>query len=183
VLNVLGAAAMATRYGIPWPRIAMAMSSYRGVRRRMEIVGEAAGVTVVDDFAHHPTAIRETIGAARSRFPGRRVWALLEPRSNTLRRNVFERQLAEALALADRVILAGVFKQDRIPEAERMNIDHVREITTQRGGQVELGGTADEIAAQVAAQSQPGDVLLVMSNGGFGGIHGKLLRALQSRSS
>ena len=173
------AAATATRYGIAWPEIARAMSSYWGVRRRMEIVGEAGGVTVVDDFAHHPTAIRETIGAARSRFPGRRIWALLEPRSNTLRRNVFEQQLAEALALADRVVLAGVFKQDRIPETERMDIGHVREYIARQGRPVELGGTADEIVAQVAPQAQPGDVLLVMSNGGFDGIHDRLLLALR----
>jgi UDP-N-acetylmuramate: L-alanyl-gamma-D-glutamyl-meso-diaminopimelate ligase len=180
VLNVLGAAAVATHYGITWEAITRAMNTYEGVRRRMEIVGESNGITVVDDFAHHPTAIRETIAGARGRFPGRRIWALLEPRSNTLRRNVFERQLAEALALADRVVLAGVFKQDRIPEAERMNIYHVRDYIAEQRIPVDAGGTVEEIVARVAAEAGSGDVLLVMSNGGFGGIHHKLLSAIQS---
>jgi UDP-N-acetylmuramate: L-alanyl-gamma-D-glutamyl-meso-diaminopimelate ligase len=172
---------MASSYGIAWEEIARALSLYQGVRRRMEIVGEVDGITVVDDFAHHPTAIRETILAARAKFPGRRVWAILEPRSNTLRRNVFEQQLAESLALADRVVLAGVFKQDRIPESERMNIGRVQQLVAGQGREIELGGTAQEIVAQIIPRVTAGDVLLVMSNGGFGGIHGLLLQAIQHR--
>jgi UDP-N-acetylmuramate: L-alanyl-gamma-D-glutamyl-meso-diaminopimelate ligase len=182
VLNVLGAAALASFYGIGWQDIARALNSYQGVRRRMEVVGEIDGITVVDDFAHHPTAIRETILAARAKFPGHRLWVLLEPRSNTLRRNVFEQQLAEALALADRVVLAGVFKQDRIPEADRMDINRVAQLIAKQGRKVDVGGAVEQIVAQFIPQTSSGDVLLVMSNGGFGGIHGKLLQAIQHRS-
>ena len=121
VANVLAAAAMASHYGIGWKQIQTAVETFQGVRRRMETVGEACGVLVVDDFAHHPTAIRETLRAARTRFTGRRVWALLEPRSNTLRRNVFEGELVDALANADRVILAEVYRQEKIPEAATMS--------------------------------------------------------------
>ncbi|MSO19850.1 MAG: UDP-N-acetylmuramate:L-alanyl-gamma-D-glutamyl-meso-diaminopimelate ligase [Acidobacteria bacterium] len=182
VQNALGAVAMASHYGIQWSEIARAMDSFAGVRRRMEVVGEAAGVTIVDDFAHHPTAIRETLHAARAKFPSRRIWALLEPRSNTLRRNVFENELADALTVADQVMLAGVFKQDRIPESERMNLDHVSKLIAGRGVAVEMGSTTEQIVARLSALVMPGDVIVVMSNGGFGGIHGKLLQAVADQS-
>src|SRR5205814_443005 len=139
------------------------------------------GVVVVDDFAHHPTAIRETLRAARTRFAGRRLWALIEPRSNTLRRNVFESQLVDALAIADRVVMAEVYNKDKIPEGERLNPGKVLENLRAKGVDAEPGGTADEIVAALVTRLQPGDAVIAMSNGGFGGIHPKLLGALASK--
>jgi UDP-N-acetylmuramate: L-alanyl-gamma-D-glutamyl-meso-diaminopimelate ligase len=178
VANALGAAAMAMHYGIEWQEIEHALATFRGVRRRMEIVGEAEGITVVDDFAHHPTAIRETLRAARARFAGRRLWAVLEPRSNTLRRNVFEQDLINALSGADRVILAEVFRQDKIPAAERLDPKRVGDGLRGRGVPADFGGAADEIVAFLANELRPGDVVVAMSNGGFGAMHRKLLGAL-----
>ena len=184
VMNVLSAVAIASHYGIAWNAIARAMESFQGVRRRLEIVGEVGGVTVVDDFAHHPTAIRETLRAARARFPGRRLWALVEPRSNTLRRNVFEAELVEALSLADRVVMAEVFNKDKLLESERLNPENVLAALKRKGISAEPGGTADEMAQSLLPLFCAGDAVIVMSNGGFGGIHRKLLQGLdQLRSS
>ncbi len=183
VLNALAAVAMASRYGISWEQIRNALETFRGVRRRLEVIGEKGGVVVVDDFAHHPTAIRETLRAARVRFAGRRLWALLEPRSNTLRRRVFEEELIEALALADRVVLAEVYRPEKIPASERLRPENVLEGLRQRGIPATAGGSADEIVASNLARFEPGDVVLILSNGGFGGIHQKLLTALARKSS
>ena len=182
VANALAAAAMASRYGIGWEAIRHALASFRGVRRRMEVLGEVEGVVVVDDFAHHPTAIRETLRAARERFPGRRLWAVLEPRSNTLRRNVFQQELADALATADRVILADVYRPDKIAPAERLNPAMVRDELHRRGTAAEFAAGADQIVESLSGQWRAGDVVVVMSNGGFGGLHRKLLDALGRQS-
>ncbi len=124
-LNATAAAALAAGQGIDPPAIAEALSTFQSVKRRLEVRAVAAGVTVVDDFAHHPTAIRETLKALRAAYPGQRLWAVLEPRSNTLRRNVFEQELVESLALADHIVVAGVFKQESIAEGERMHPEKV----------------------------------------------------------
>ena len=155
---------------------------FRSVRRRLELRGEARGVRVYDDFAHHPTAIRETLRAARARFPGRRLWAILEPRSNTLRRNVFEKELAEALAGADRVVLADVYRKEKLAEAERLAPQSVVASLRARGVPAQLHADADAIVDAIVPELQPGDVAIAMSNGGFGGIHEKLLAALRSRA-
>ena len=181
VMNVLSAIAMATHHGIAWNEIERAMESFQGVRRRMDVVGEEAGVVVVDDFAHHPTAIRETLRAARSRFPGRRLWALIEPRSNTLRRNVFESQLVDALATADRVVMAEVYNKDKIADAERLDPEKVLAGLRARGVAAEGGGTPAEIVEAIVPLLQKGDAVIAMSNGGFGGIHQKLLQALAEK--
>ncbi|MBI2816835.1 MAG: UDP-N-acetylmuramate:L-alanyl-gamma-D-glutamyl-meso-diaminopimelate ligase [Acidobacteria bacterium] len=178
VLNVLSAAAMAQHYGISWEQITRAIEDFRGVRRRLEVVGEEHGVVVVDDFAHHPTAIRETLRAAVARFPGRRIWALVEPRSNTLRRNVFEKQLVDALALAQHVVIAEVYNKDKLAESERLDPGQVLAGLRQRGIAAEPGGSADQIVSSILPSLELGDAVIVMSNGGFGGIHQKLLRAL-----
>jgi UDP-N-acetylmuramate: L-alanyl-gamma-D-glutamyl-meso-diaminopimelate ligase len=183
VLNILAAVAMASHYGLSWEQIAAAVETFQGVRRRLEVVGEAGGVTVVDDFAHHPTAIRETLRAARLRFPDRRIWAVLEPRSNTLVRKVFESELAEVLALADRVVLADVYRKSAIPAADRLAPASIVESLRARGVPAELHASADAIVGAILPDLRPGDVAVIMSNGGFGGIHGKLLAALPIRLS
>ena len=116
VLNATAAAAMAANYGITAESIAEALRNFRSVKRRLEVKAEVHGITIIDDFAHHPTAIAGTLKAVRSRYPGRRLWAILEPRSNTLRRRVFQSELAQSLSLADEVVLAGIFKSEAIPE-------------------------------------------------------------------
>ncbi len=121
VLNATAAAAMAANYGIPKDTIAEALRGFRSVKRRLEVKAEVHGITIIDDFAHHPTAIAGTLKAVSTRYPGRRLWAILEPRSNTLRRKVFQKELAESLSLADEVVLAGIFKSEAIPEHERLD--------------------------------------------------------------
>jgi UDP-N-acetylmuramate: L-alanyl-gamma-D-glutamyl-meso-diaminopimelate ligase len=136
------------------------------------------GVTVVDDFAHHPTAIRETLRALRERYAGRRLWAVLEPRSNTLRRNVFAGALVESLALADRVVLAAVFKSESIPVDERLVPEEVAQRLVKRGISAMVCLDADAIVEALREQVKPGDVVAIMSNGAFGGIYDKLPKAL-----
>ena len=181
VLNLLAAVAIAFRYEIPWDKVASAVETFQGVRRRMEVVGEAADVAVVDDFAHHPTAIRETLRAARARFPGRRIWAILEPRSNTLVRKIFEKELAEVLALADQVVLADVHRKGRLAETERLDPEKLVASVRARGVPARFYADPAAIVEALAPEMRPGDVAVVMSNGGFGGIHRKLLAALSSR--
>ena len=152
------------------------------MKRRLEVRAEVAGVTVIDDFAHHPTAIRETLRALRAAYSGRRLWAVLEPRSNTLRRNVFERELVESLALADEVVLANVFKSEAIPVLERLEPDHVVSALNGRGIPAVLCADADAIVAEIAPRLRAGDVVAILSNGGFGGIYEKLPAALVTYS-
>jgi UDP-N-acetylmuramate: L-alanyl-gamma-D-glutamyl-meso-diaminopimelate ligase len=137
-----------------------------------------AGVTIIDDFAHHPTAIRETLRALRTAYPGRRLWAVLEPRSNTLRRNVFADALVESLGLADRVILAAIFNPEHIPARERLHPERVAKELEARGVPAAVYADADAIVAALVPQVAAGDVVAILSNGGFGGIYEKLPAAL-----
>jgi UDP-N-acetylmuramate: L-alanyl-gamma-D-glutamyl-meso-diaminopimelate ligase len=179
VCNATAAAAMAASYGISKEEISAALKTFKSVRRRLEVKAEVNGITIIDDFAHHPTAIVGTLNALRSRYPGRRLWAILEPRSNTLRRNVFQNELASSLALADRVILAGVFKSEAIPEPERLNLDLVVARIEQQGRWARVSADADSIVAMAAPEMHPGDVVAILSNGGFGGIYEKLPQRLR----
>ena len=132
-LNATAAAALAAGQGVSIPAIVEALATFRSVKRRLEVRAEVGGVTIIDDFAHHPTAIRETLRALRTAYAGRRLWAVLEPRSNTLRRNVFEEALVESLALADRSVLAAVFKSEAIPAGERLHPENVVAALRARG--------------------------------------------------
>jgi UDP-N-acetylmuramate: L-alanyl-gamma-D-glutamyl-meso-diaminopimelate ligase len=152
------------------------------VKRRLEVRAIVDGVTIVDDFAHHPTAIRETLKALRAAYPGQRLWAVLEPRSNTLRRNVFERELVESLALADGIVVAGVFKQESIPEPERMHPEKVVAALESAGHDATFFATADAIVQGLTPRLEPGDVVAILSNGGFDGIYEKLPMSLELRS-
>jgi UDP-N-acetylmuramate: L-alanyl-gamma-D-glutamyl-meso-diaminopimelate ligase len=179
-LNATAAAALAAGQGVPVEAIVAALASFKSVKRRLEVRAEVAGVTVIDDFAHHPTAIRETLRALRTAYTGRRLWAVLEPRSNTLRRNVFEREMVESLALADEVVLASVFKSDAIPVLERLEPSHVIEALRAKGVPAVLCADADAIVSEVVPRVRRGDVVAILSNGGFGGIYEKLPRAIET---
>jgi UDP-N-acetylmuramate: L-alanyl-gamma-D-glutamyl-meso-diaminopimelate ligase len=173
-MNATAAAALAAGQGVPVEAIEEALRTFKSVKRRLEVKAEVGGVTVIDDFAHHPTAIRETLRALRAAYKDRRLWAVLEPRSNTLRRNVFERELVESLALADEVVMAGVFKSDAIPVLERMEPQHVVEALRARQVPAVVCADADAIVEQIGPRLRAGDVVAILSNGGFGGIYEKL---------
>jgi UDP-N-acetylmuramate: L-alanyl-gamma-D-glutamyl-meso-diaminopimelate ligase len=182
-LNATAAAALASGQGIAKEAIQAALASFKSVKRRLEIVAEAGGITVIDDFAHHPTAIRETLRALRAVYPHARLWAVLEPRSNTLRRKVLESELIDSLRLADRVVLAGVYQQQRIPDAERLHPEEVAEALNASGTQAELLPDADAIVNSLAPRLQRGDVVAILSNGGFDGIYEKLPARLKAREA
>jgi UDP-N-acetylmuramate: L-alanyl-gamma-D-glutamyl-meso-diaminopimelate ligase len=175
VLNAMAAIAVAYGRGICVDDLAKALTTFRSVKRRMDVKGEVRGVLVVDDFAHHPTAVRATIEAARARWPNRRLWAILEPRSNSMRRKVFEETLPVALALADRVVLGGVFRAQQLGDENRLEPEAVAESVRALGKSARVFPSADVIADQISSEAEPGDVLLVMSNGSFDGLCEKLL--------
>ena len=182
VLNALAALAIADGRGIPRRAIEEALRTFRGVARRMQNRGEAGGVTIVDDFAHHPTAIRATIEAARTRWPRRRLWVAFEPRSNTMRRRIFEDDLAAALATADGAVLGPVNRAQLLSEGERLSPERVVKIVRAAGRRAEALNSAGEIADFLAGELREGDVMLVLSNGSFDGLCDKLLARLNSRS-
>ena len=184
VKNALAVYATAREMGLSPSDVGSAMASFRGVRRRQEIAGEAAGVLVIDDFAHHPTAVADTIAAVREAWPpGRRLWAVFEPRSQTSRRRVFLEEFAEALARADRVVLPDLYHPEKIPEDQRLSpAELVDCINRRRGDEAAsyLPGP-DDIARVVVRDAAAGDVVLVMSNGGFGGLPRKIVAGLRGR--
>ncbi|HUX43209.1 MAG TPA: UDP-N-acetylmuramate:L-alanyl-gamma-D-glutamyl-meso-diaminopimelate ligase [Terracidiphilus sp.] len=173
-LNATAAAALAFAQGVPKAAILAAIAGFRSVKRRLEVRACIAGITVIEDFAHHPTAIRETLRALRAVYPHSRLWAVLEPRSNTLRRKVLAADLVQSLRLADRVLLAGVYQQQRIPDAERLHPEEVVEALNAAGTPADLQPDAQAIVDSIAPQLQPGDVVALLSNGGFDGIYEKL---------
>jgi UDP-N-acetylmuramate: L-alanyl-gamma-D-glutamyl-meso-diaminopimelate ligase len=184
-LNATAAAALAFGQGVGVESIREALRTFMSVKRRLEVRDEVAEITIIEDFAHHPTAIRETLRALRAVYPSRRIWAVLEPRSNTLRRKVLEPELIESLRHADHVVLAGVYQQQRIPDAERLHPEDVVDKLNAAGTPAELLPDADAIVAGIAPRLAPGDVVAILSNGGFDGIYQKLparLRELHPQS-
>ncbi|HXP45766.1 MAG TPA: UDP-N-acetylmuramate:L-alanyl-gamma-D-glutamyl-meso-diaminopimelate ligase [Terriglobales bacterium] len=182
VLNATAAAAMAFGYGIAPETIYSALVTFKSVKRRLEVKAEVNGITIIDDFAHHPTAIAGTLRALRTVYPGRRLWALFEPRSNTLRRKIFEGELVESLALADQVIIASVYRADAIPEAQRLSVGAIVDGLVRAGKPTRELADADAIVAAIAPELRSGDVVAILSNGGFGGIYDKLPQRLNSRN-
>ncbi len=180
-MNATAAAALAFGQGVAKEAIVEALATFKSVKRRLEVKAEIGGVTIIDDFAHHPTAIRETLRALRQAYPGRRLWAVLEPRSNTLRRNVFEDDLVQSLRLADRVVVAAVFKSENIPVNERLEPEAVAAGLRVRGTPATVFADADAIVAGIFEELCAGDVVAILSNGGFGGIYTKLPEALRRR--
>jgi UDP-N-acetylmuramate: L-alanyl-gamma-D-glutamyl-meso-diaminopimelate ligase len=177
-LNAMAAMAVAHGRGISAPLIAKALSTFRSVKRRMDVKGEIGGILVVDDFAHHPTAVKATIEAARARWPGRRLWAVLEPRSNSMRRKVFQEALPKALALGDRVLLGEVYRAQQLGDENRLDPESVAASVRALGTDAHVFSGADAIAAHLAAEARAGDLLLIMSNGSFDGLCEKLLKKL-----
>jgi len=184
VWNATAAAALAADCGISKEQIATGLKTFKSVKRRLEVKAQVNGVTIIDDFAHHPTAIAGTLKALRERYAGARLWAILEPRSNTMRRRVLQNDLARSLALADEIVVAGVFRSEAIPENERMQLPELAAEISRLGKQAQLLPDADAIVEAIAAELRSGDVVAILSNGGFGGIYEKLparLRELAER--
>jgi UDP-N-acetylmuramate: L-alanyl-gamma-D-glutamyl-meso-diaminopimelate ligase len=184
VMNALSVYAMGRVMGIGHGKLLDGFRTFKGVKRRQEIRGEQRGVLVIDDFAHHPTAVRETIEAVKAAYRGRKLWAVFEPRSNTSKRNIFEKEFASALASADRILVAGLYQPEKVPEGERLSVENVlREINRltadDRARTIE---TAVGIASYLAKNAEAGDVVLVMSNGGFDAVQEKILQALARNS-
>jgi len=185
VWNATAAAAMASRCGISDSAVQEALASFKSVKRRLEVKAQVNGITIIDDFAHHPTAIAGTLKALRSRYAGARLWAILEPRSNTLRRRVLQSDLARSLAQADEVVVAGVFRSEAIPENERLELPLLAAEIAKNGRRARLFTDADSIVENIAPELRGGDVIAILSNGGFGGIYEKLparLRELAARA-
>ena len=179
VENALGVVAAARALGLEFEEIARGLATFTGVRRRQEVRGEVGGVVVIDDFAHHPTAVRATIAAIRVRFPGRRLWAAFEPRSNTSRRRLHQDEYVEALAGADCVALKVPEPHDMVPVDQRLDADRVIADLRARSVDARAEADVDRLVHAVADGARPGDVVLVMSNGAFGGFIGRLLTALR----
>jgi len=174
VWNATAAAALASSYGVAKESIAEALKTFKTVKRRLEVKAQVNGITIIDDFAHHPTAIAQTLKALRARYCGARLWAILEPRSNTLRRRVLQTDLARSLAGADEVIVANVFRSEAVPENERLELPALAAEIRQNGRPVRLLADADAIVGTIASELRSGDVVAILSNGGFGGIYEKL---------
>ena len=177
VRNALAAIAVGARAGLGPDELGAGLRAFKGIKRRLEIVGIAGGVTILDDFAHHPTAVFETLSALRSGYPGRRIWAVFEPRSASSCRRVFQEAFAAAFGTADEVIVAAVFRSS-LPEAERLDAGKLVADLQAQGEHARHIPDNDEIIATIVREHRDGDVVVLMSNGGFGGIHRKLLRAL-----
>ena len=186
VWNATAAAALAAGYGVAKEEIVAALKTFKSVKRRLEVKAQVNGITIIDDFAHHPTAIAGTLKALRARYPSSRLWAILEPRSNTLRRRVLQGDLARSLALADEVVVAGVFRSEAVPLNERLELPELAADIQKQGSRARLFEDAEEIVKIIAPEMRSGDVVAILSNGGFGGIYEKLparLRALAGEAA
>ena len=180
VLDALAAIALAYGRGVECEAIEGALAAFQGVRKRMEIKGEENGILVVEDFAHHPTAIRLTLEAARTRWSGRKIWAAVEPRSNTMRRKIFQHVLPDALAIADAVLIGPVNRAQLLGEEERLSPEQIVDSLLERGRPAKALESSDEIAEYLAENAKPGEMVIVMSNGSFDGLSNKLLEKLKS---
>jgi len=183
VSNALGVVALGTKLGLSWQQIREGLTSFQGVKRRQDILGEAGGILVLDDFAHHPTAVKETVSAVRKKYPGRRLWAIFEPRSNSSKRDVFQADYPASFADADQVLVADVFMPEKVKSGKVLDVDRVVAEVNRLSSQTKarhLPGV-DAMIAALMAETRSGDVLLFMSNGGFGGIQQRALQALSQR--
>jgi UDP-N-acetylmuramate: L-alanyl-gamma-D-glutamyl-meso-diaminopimelate ligase len=182
VRNAVAAIVVAAEAGISRERIAEGLKAFDGVKRRLEVVGRAGGVTVYDDFAHHPTAVAETLAGIRAAHPSARVWAIFEPRSASSCRRVFQDDFAKAFAAADRVLIAPVFRSS-LPEAERLSVPALVHELRCANVDAREAASIDDIVDTVGREARDGDLVVVMSNGGFGGIHQKLVSAVAAAAT
>ena len=180
VRNALAAIAVGSRAGLGPDQLGAGLRAFKGIKRRLEIVGVAGGVTVIDDFAHHPTAVYETLSALRAGYRNRRVWAVFEPRSASSCRRVFQDAFAVSFTPADEVVIAAVFRSS-LPESERLDAERLVADINSHGGRARHISENDDIIGTIVREHRDGDVVVLMSNGGFGGIHHKLLKALSER--
>ncbi len=179
VRNALAAIAVGSHRGLHAATLAEGLRTFRGIKRRLETVGVAHDVTILDDFAHHPTAVHETLSALRAGYPGRRIWAVFEPRSASSCRRVFQDDFARSFASADEVVVAAVFRST-LPDDERLSAEQLVSDLVKRGQRARHIPGVDDIIQTLVAEHRRGDLILLMSNGGFGGIHQKLLKALSA---
>ncbi len=181
VRNALAVIACAKHCGLSNKQIQSAFDTFKGIKRRMEVKGIAGGVTVIDDFGHHPTAIRETLRALRLKYPREKIWAVFEPRSNTTRRNVFQEELASSFADANAVVVAEVARLEQLEAGQRLNPEQLMHDIKHAGKEAFYLPDVNAIVAQLAKHAEGGNVVVIFSNGGFGVIHGKLLEQLARR--
>jgi UDP-N-acetylmuramate: L-alanyl-gamma-D-glutamyl-meso-diaminopimelate ligase len=181
VANALGGLAAAEALGVDITRAAGTLAGFAGVERRMQVRGLVHGVTVIDDFAHHPSKVRETVRAARSRYPQSHLVAVFEPRTNTSRRKVFQEAYPASFASADEVVIVPPYEAEKIPEADRFDSAALVAALQQNGQRAALHANADEVVAALSGRLGTGAVVLIMSNGAFDNIHEKLLSALRVR--
>jgi UDP-N-acetylmuramate: L-alanyl-gamma-D-glutamyl-meso-diaminopimelate ligase len=181
VQNALHSVVVCKELGIGNEVIQRGLSTFQSVKRRLEVRGEVDGIKVYDDFAHHPTAVRETLTAVRQRFPKDRVWAVFEPRSNTCRRRVFEQAFIESFDNADAVVIARVFGSSKLPPEQTLSPDRVVDGIRSRGRSANTFDSTEEIVNYLASNARSGDHIVVMSNGGFDNIHNKILDKLRAR--
>jgi UDP-N-acetylmuramate: L-alanyl-gamma-D-glutamyl-meso-diaminopimelate ligase len=169
-------------YGISHEQIAASMAQFKGVKRRQEVRAEINGITIVDDFGHHPTALTETISALRQRYPKRRLWALFEPRSNTTRRAVFQKELPAALAHADGVFITPIARAEQLAENDRLNVPLIISDLQKKNIPAHHAADADEIVERLLPLLAGGDVVAVFSNGSFGGLIERLIAELNEKA-
>jgi UDP-N-acetylmuramate: L-alanyl-gamma-D-glutamyl-meso-diaminopimelate ligase len=183
LMNVTAALSLLTELGIEPEKLAMGLLSFLGVKRRQETIYDDKGVTIIEDFAHHPTAVGKTIEAMKMRFPDRKVWAIFEPRSNTSRRNIFQEEFAEALSKADHAIIAGVHRAAELKPDERLKPDEIVSVLNKHGIDAHHISDTKLIIEHISRGIKHGDVILIMSNGGFDGLPSKLVDAMAARQT
>lgn len=181
VQNASMALCAAHTLGLPLDKLATILPTFRGVRRRLEVRAEANGITLVDDFGHHPSALRESIAALRAKYPGRRLWALFEPRSNTTRRGIFQNELAQSLSAADGVYITEIARKEQIDPTMRLDPKKIADDIRKAGRESFYLPGPEEILKDILPRLKTGDVVAVFTNGSFGGLVGKLAAALEKR--
>jgi len=182
VHNASMALCAAHTLGLPLDKLASILPTFRGVRRRLEVRAEANGITLVDDFGHHPSALRESIAALRAKYPGRRLWALFEPRSNTTRRGIFQNELAQSLSAADGVYITEIARKEQIDPQMRLDPKKIADDIRKAGRESFYLPGPEEILKDILPRLKSGDVIAVFTNGSFGGLVGKLAAALQKKN-
>jgi UDP-N-acetylmuramate: L-alanyl-gamma-D-glutamyl-meso-diaminopimelate ligase len=182
VHNASMALCAAHTLGLPLDKLAAILPSFRGVRRRLEVRADASGITLVDDFGHHPSALRESIAALRAKYPGRRLWALFEPRSNTTRRGIFQNELAQSLSAADGVYITEIARKEQIDPQMRLDPKKIADDIRKAGRESFYLPGPEEILKDILPRLKSGDVVAVFTNGSFGGLVGKLAAALQKKN-